>query len=331
MSFARIRATEYHLPEQVLTNEGLEQIFPELPAAKVFAKTGISQRHIAGESETATDLAEKAAVKLFASGFCTRDEIDAIILCTQSPDYVLPTSACLLQSRLGLRTSVAAFDFNLGCSGFVYGLGLAKGLIESGQVRNVLLLTADTYSKHIHPNDRSVRTLFGDAAAATLISADDSLTEPAIGPFVYGTDGRGAEHLMVREGGARAPQSSVPTDAPGPRNLCMNGPEIFNFTLDVVPGCVQQLIDRSGTSLAAVDLFVFHQANAYMLSHLRESIGIPPEKFVISMKDVGNTVSATIPIALHDALDAGQLKAGMKVMLVGFGVGLSWAGTMVRW
>lgn len=332
MSYARIRAIEHYLPSQALTNEDLEQVFPELPAAKTFAKTGIATRRIAAPDECASDLAEKAARKLFESGACRPDDIDALLLCTQTPDYLLPTTACLLQARLGLPITVAAFDFNLGCSGFVYGLGIAKGLIETGQARNVLLLTAETYSKHIHPADRSVRTLFGDAAAATLISADDSLSEAVIGPFVYGTDGRGGGHLIIREGGAREPHSGTPPDGqPGRRHLYMNGPEIFNFTLESVPACITQLHAKAGLAPADVDYFVFHQANAYMLEHLREKLGIPAEKFALCVKDCGNTVSATIPIALREAAQAGKLRPGMKVMLVGFGVGLSWAATMVRW
>jgi 3-oxoacyl-[acyl-carrier-protein] synthase-3 len=248
-----------------------------------------------------------------------------LLLCTQSPDYLLPSSACLLQERLGLPTSVAAFDFNLGCSGFVYGLGIAKGLIETGQAKNVLLLTADTYSKHLNANDRSVRTLFGDAAAATLISAA-ALPSPAIGPFVYGTDGRGAGHLIVKNSAMRRDDASAPKGT-----LHMNGPEIFTFTLKAVPACVAGLCAKAGITMSEVDLFVFHQANAYMLEHLRDKMDIPPEKFVLCVKDCGNTVGATIPIALHEAVKNGNLKPGMNVMLVGFGVGLSWAATMVRW
>ncbi|MDI1310856.1 ketoacyl-ACP synthase III [Prosthecobacter sp.] len=331
MSYARIRAIEYYLPERTLTNQALEETFPELTADRILAKTGIATRHIAAGDECASDLAEKAANQLFDAGACSRDEIDALVLCTQSPDYFLPTTACLLQTRLGLRTSVAAFDFNLGCSGFVYGLGIAKGMIETGQAKNVLLIMAETYSKHIHPADRSVATLFGDAAAATLLSADETVGGPSIGPFVYGTDGRGAEHLIVRAGGQRMPDAITAADKPGPQNLSMNGPAVFNFTLETVPACVAQLCERAGITPDDVDLFVFHQANAYMLEHLRQKIGIPAEKFAVCIKDCGNTVSATIPIALHDALKKGQLRSGMKVMLVGFGVGLSWGAVMVQW
>ena len=333
---ARILAIEFHLPEQVLTSAGLAAEFPGWTVDKIKSKTGIEERRIAGADEFASDLAVQAAEKIFAAG-TARDSIEALLYCTQSPDYFLPTTACLLQNRLGLRTDIAALDFNLGCSGYIYGLGLARGLIESGQAQRVLLLTADTYSKFIHPGDRSVRTLFGDAAAATVIEASES-AGGLNGPFVYGTDGRGAENLIVPAGGLRTPRredAAVVTDEAGNQrsanHLYMNGPEIFNFTLRIVPATVEAIFTRSGLTTEDIDLFVFHQANQYMLEHLRKRLGVPAEKFVVSMQKCGNTVSSTIPIALRMALESGRLRPGMKVMLLGFGVGYSWGGTIVEW
>ena len=333
---ACISAIEFHLPERVLTSAGLAAEFPGWTVDKIQSKTGIEERHIAAPDEFASDLAVQAAEKLFAGGV-VRDSIDALLYCTQSPDYFLPTTACLLQNRLDLRTDIAALDFNLGCSGFIYGLGLARGLIQSVQASRVLLLTADTYSKFIHPGDRSVRTLFGDAAAATIIDASESAGGLS-GPFVYGTDGRGAENLIVPAGGMRQPRredAEVVTDEAGNQrsanHLYMNGPEIFNFTLRIVPATVEALFTKSGLTMDDIDLFVFHQANQYMLEHLRKRLGVPAEKFVVSMQKCGNTVSSTIPIALKMALESGQLKPGMKVILLGFGVGYSWGGTIVEW
>lgn len=293
-------------------------------------KVGIRARHVAADGECASDLAVQAAQRLFESGACEPAQIDFLLLCTQSPDYFMPTTACLLQHRLGLRTSSGALDFNLGCSGYVYGLGLAKGLVETEQARNVLLLTAETYSKYIHPDDRSVRTLFGDAAAATLISAVDGQApgdRPWIGPFVYGTDGSGANHLIVRAGGMRQPRDA---GAHRDANLYMNGPEILAFTLGAVSRTVCELLEKADCRLEDVDLFVFHQANKQMLESLRRKCGIPEERFVVHLRDVGNTVSCTIPIALNEAARTGQLKSGQLVMLVGFGVGLSWGATLFR-
>lgn len=333
--FAAIRAIEYHLPETILTNEQLASDFPGWTPEKIAAKTGIVERRIAGPGECASDLAVAAARKLFASGVSSPDAIDFLLFCTQSPDYILPTTACILQERLGLPTSAGALDFNLGCSGFVYGLSLAKGLIETRQATNLLLLTADTYSKFLHRDDRGVRPLFGDGAAATLVQArrDDAPGQwPSIGPFVFGTDGRGKENLIVSSGGARqAVQKAPPSEGPSPDHLYMNGPEIFTFTLQAVPRAVDALLTKAQISLDDVDLVVFHQANRFMLEHLRDKLQIPSEKFVISMSHVGNTVSSTIPIALKEAAAQNQLSPGKLVMLVGFGVGYSWAATLVRW
>lgn len=318
---ARITAIEYHLPSGVLTNEELATQFPEWGVEKIAAKTGISTRHIAADAELSSDLAFAAATELFASKACRPEDIDFILLCTQTPDHALPTTACLLQHRLGLRTSCGALDFNLGCSGFVYGLSLAKGLIETAQARRVLLLTAETYTKLLDPADKTVRTLFGDGAAATLVEAN-SETGEQIGPFVFGTDGSGGENLICTQGGFRGGAKS---------QLFMNGPEIFNFTIKAVPEAVEQLLRRAGCVMDEVDLFVFHQANAYMLEHLRRKIGVPSEKFVVAMEHSGNTVSATIPIALKESEMKGKLRRGMKVMIVGFGVGYSWGAAMLRW
>jgi 3-oxoacyl-[acyl-carrier-protein] synthase-3 len=229
-------------------------------------------------------------------------------------------------------------DFNLGCSGFVYGLGVAKGLIETGQARTVLLITAETYSKFIHAGDKSVRTLFGDAGAATLVRGIEGCATPLIGPFVYGTDGRGGENLIVPEGGLRQPPSSnhsLEIDDQGntrtKQNLYMNGAEIFTFTLDSVPKSVYALLERSGKSLDDIDLFVFHQANRFMLDHLRRKMKIPADKFYVSFKEYGNTVSSTIPIALANAQAEKRVRPGDLLMLVGFGVGYSWGATLVRW
>lgn len=323
MPHAVISGIAFHFPAEVLTNARLALDFPEWPAEKIEAKTGILQRYIAGPGECSSDLAYGAARKLFETGYCRPDEVDFVVLCTQTPDFALPTTACLLQHRLGIPTSAGAFDFNLGCSGYVYGLSICKGLVETGQARKVLLLTAETYSKLLDPQDKGARTIFGDGAAATLISAVDD-SAPAIGPFVFGTDGSGGPNLMCTAGGFRE-------KAGPPGTLSMNGPEIFNFTLKTVPETVGKLLNLAGLQLPEVDLFVFHQANQYMLEHLRRKLDVAEDRFFVSMADSGNTVSSTIPIALCQALQQNRLRPGMRVMLMGFGVGYSWAGAMVRW
>jgi 3-oxoacyl-[acyl-carrier-protein] synthase-3 len=332
-----LRAIEYYLPENVVSTSDLSLQFPDWSVEKIAAKTGITARHIAKPEECASDLAVAAAQKLFSSGACRPEDIDYVLLCTQSPDYFLPTTACLVQDRLGIPTTAGALDFNLGCSGYIYGLGLSEGLISSGQASALLLLTSETYSKFLHPRDRSVRTIFGDAAAATLLTATD-VRDPLLGPFIYGSDGGGGSSLIVPTGGLRRPRTQCSAkesedengNVRSADNLFMNGPEIFNFTLSAVPECIDRLLAKSGKTLEDVDLFVFHQANQYMLDHLRKRLKIPAEKFYVFMKDCGNTVSSTIPIALKSARDEGCLPEGSLVMLVGFGVGFSWGATLLR-
>lgn len=339
---AVIKAIEYYTPSEVLSNEMLAKDNPDWPVEKIVKKIGISNRYIAGDGECASDLGVKAAQKLFQNNGYKAADIDFLLFCTQSPDYFLPTTACLIQDRLGIPTSAGAMDYNLGCSGYVYGLGLAKGLIETGQVKCVMLITAETYSKFIHPADMSVRSLFSDAAAATLLTCSETDVQskvPAIGPFVYGTDGRGGENLIVRVGALRFPNRSAHNEVAQvtknqkrvSEHLYMNGSEIFTFTLLSVPKALHALLDMAGLELKDIDLFVFHQANKFMLEHLMKKLSIPKEKFYMNFQSIGNTVSSTIPIALKDALNEGVIKAGDLIALVGFGVGYSWGATLVHW
>lgn len=327
---AYIKDIAYYLPKKVLTNDQIAEMFPEWSAEKVANKVGITERHISAPDETATDMAYKAAETLFAQGV-DRSTIDFVLLCTQSGDYFLPSSACLLQDRLGLSTHCGALDFNLGCSGYEYGLAMAKGLIAADVAHNVLLLTAETYTKYIHPQDKGNRTIFGDGASASLISTEGFAE---IGEVVVGTDGSGAGNLIVRSLGARhkEPMNDLHVDEEegliSGDHLYMHGGNVFNFTADVVPPMVEELLNKSGLTQDDVDLWVFHQANKYMINYLRKLLDIDKEKFYLYMEKVGNTVSSTIPIALVEARHEGRLKG--NVLLAGFGVGLSWGGVMLK-
>ena len=330
---AFIKAISYHLPKKVLTNEDLTRDFPEWDVDKVYNKVGVLERHIVAPDETAGDLAEKAAHKLFDEHDISPADIDFVLLCTQSPDHYLPSTACILQHRLGIPTSAGAYDFDLGCSGFIYGLATAKGLIAAGLANNVLLLTAETYSKYLHPSDKSNRTIFGDGAAACLVSKDNGIAE--IGDFVFGTDGSGADNLIIKSFGARQPQASghesIDDDGHTRRDdyLYMNGSAIFNFTLDSVPVMMADLLSKSGLEKHDIDYYLFHQANKYMLNTIRKVCGIEKDIFHIDLEHTGNTVSPTIPIGIKNCLKNGTLHSGMKVMTCGFGVGLSYAGTIL--
>jgi 3-oxoacyl-[acyl-carrier-protein] synthase-3 len=337
MRRAAIKAIKSFLPAGKLSNEQLAEEFGDWHAGQILSKTGVAVRGVAGPDETASDLGVAAGRRLFESGACAAEEIDFLLFCTQSPDYFTPTSACVMQDRLGLRTSCGAIDFNQGCSGYVYGLALAKSLIEAGTAATVLLITADTYTKFINRRDRSIRTLFGDGAAATLVTSIDADTE-MIGPLVLGTDGRGANEIIVPAGGLRCRPTSETAiekqdDAGNWRsaqNLYMNGADVFSFALRTVPPAVDQLLQKSGMTMDQVDFFVLHQANKFILERLRGKMKIAPEKFWIDMENCGNTVSSTIPIALESAIDQQRIKPGYRVAVVGFGVGYSWGAAMIR-
>ena len=330
---AFIKAISYYLPEKVVTNEELVKEFPEWSVDKVAQKVGVDSRHLASEGETAGDMAEKAARILFKEHDIDPQSIDFIMLCTQSPDYFLPSTACILQDRLGIPTSAGAFDYNLGCSGCIYGMAIAKGLIASGIAKNVLLLTAETYNKYLHPSDKSNRSIFGDGAAACLISTE-GIAE--IGEFSLGTDGSGANNLIVKTGAARQNQHtgmSVEDDEGHlwyDDYLYMNGGAIFNFTLDAVPGMMKDILTKNDLAKEVIDYFVFHQANKFMLNTIRKVCVLPKDKFYVNLTETGNTVSSTVLIGLKECIDNKSITAGMKVMISGFGVGLSWGGTILH-
>lgn len=332
MRKAFIKAISYYLPETVITNEQLVAEFPEWTVEKIASKVGVNQRHIATEGETALDLAEKACIRLFEENpTIKREDIDFLVLCTQSPDYILPTSACILQDRLGLNTNIGAFDFNLGCSGYIYGLAIAKGILSAGIAANILLVTAETYNKHLHPRDKGNRTIFGDGASATVISTE-GIAE--IGEFSLGTDGKGAENLIIKSYGARHPEKADDLTFDENGNpvssdwLYMNGSEIFMFTQKAVPKLIKKNIEVNGLTMDDISLVVLHQANSFMLEFLRKKMKIDEDKFFINMAEIGNTVSNSIPIALRDAHNA-NLLSGI-VLVSGFGVGYSYGACVLK-
>lgn len=331
---AAVRAISVYLPERVLDNAELVRQFGTWTESKIFGKTGISERHVV-EDEKVSDLATAAGERLFEEHGVDRNEIDFLLLCTECPDHFLPATACIVQNRLGLRKGIGALDYNLGCSGFIYGLALAKGLILGGVAKKVLLITAETITRTIHPQDKSTRTLFGDAAAAILVESSD---ERGIGEFVLGTDGSGSDRLIIPAGAwARrsSPETRVETtnkwgNVRTPENLYMDGPEILKFSMEVVPPCMNDTLARNGVSLEGLRLVVLHQASHMMLEKLRDLLAVPEEKFVFNIEKYGNTVSSTIPIALYDMMRAGRLGKEDSVLVMGFGVGLSWGGTVLR-
>ena len=327
MKYAAIGPIAIHLPERVETNQDLAAEFPEWNLDLIYSKTGIGARHIAAPDECASDLAVAAAEKLFATHQIDRTSIDFLLFCTQTPDYPLPTTACLVQHRLGLPTAIGALDFNLGCSGFVYGLALAEGLIRSGAARRILLLTAETYSKYIAPSDRSLRTIFGDGAAATLVEASDV---PSLSAFAFGTDGAAGDALMVNTGGARPLEQALQprTKWRWPSKMYMDGPGIITLTMEIIPRMIGQVLANAQLPEAEVELFLMHQATHKLLDNLRKHMKVDEERMPSAMRDYGNTVSSTIPILINDLRASGRLRPGTRSLLAGFGVGFSWAGCL---
>ncbi len=328
----KIKKIEYYLPENIVSNEYLEETFKKWKSKKVYKKTGIKKRHVTGENETALDLAEIVGKKILKD--FDKSKIDFLILCTQSPEYYLPSGACILQNKLNLRTDIGAFDFNLGCSGYIYGLTLAKSLINGNVAENILLITADTYSKYLNEEDLANRTIFGDAATATIVTKSD---EEHIFESSLGTDGSGKENLIVKNGGLKnrfEPDLIAEDDGQGnlrtDNDIYMNGPEIFNFTISHVPVTFSDTLKKNNKQLNDLDFVIFHQANKFILDYLRDLCEIPEDKFYLDLEETGNTVSNTIPIALKKSIDSGVIKKGDKVLLLGFGVGYSWGGITIK-
>lgn len=327
-----IKAIACRLPDTMVTNAHLvESGRVPFGVDAIVSKVGVASRQVAEAHESTGDLAVAAATKLLDAGVVERDQIDWLIVCTQTPDNMVPATACWVQHELGLPCEVACFDIGLSCSGYVYGLTVADGLIRSGQARRILLLNGDTYTKFLHPNDAKVITIFGDGAAATLLEAHE---DDGVGLLAHklGTDGSGYDKLIQHRGGSRSPHVHDEHDVDASENyITMDGPAIFRFALRVVPQNILGLLGEQGLSVDDVDMFVLHQASSYMLETLQRRMGIRAERFPIDMVDTGNTVSASIPLVLHRKLAASANGLGGTLALFcGFGAGLSYGSVLYR-
>lgn len=329
ISNVRIAGIASAVPEPVLTEESDAFVFGEAEMRKISESTGVKKRHVAPVGMCTSELCFAAAEKLLEDLEWSRDSIDALIFVSQTPDYFLPATSCSLHSRLGLTKQCAAFDLNLGCSGYVYGLWVASHLVTNGSVKRLLLLVGDTITRLVSPQDRSVAPLFGDAGTATAIEKNDYADAMV---FQMGTDGSGQEHLIVPAGAFRQPrtkQTAKRTEREGGKirsdeDLFMDGAEIFTLTLREVPNLIKSTLDAAGWSVETADAFVMHQANRFMLQHLTKKMKLPPEKVILALEDYGNTSSASIPLAMTHAM-ASRLKSNsLNLVLAGFGVGFSW-------
>jgi 3-oxoacyl-[acyl-carrier-protein] synthase III len=317
----RIKATEYYLPEKIIDNKYLHEM-AGMDFDFLENKVGIKTRHIAAKDETTSEMATKAAIKLIEKNKIDPDTIDILIICTQNPDYKLPTTACIVQNNLKLRTSCLAFDINLGCSGFIYSLAIAGSFLKTGISSNAVIIMADQYSKIIDYQDKNTASLFGDAASATLIEpCGDS---EGVIDAVFGTDGSHADKLIVYNSGvARNHEKNG--------FIYMDGRGIFKFSVQVVPKSVNEILQKNHLVISDIRFFVFHQANKYVLSEIQKRLEISDNQMIIDLEDYGNTVSSTIPIAYKNILKKGILKEDDLIIFCGFGVGLSWGTILYRY
>ena len=319
---AKIKGIESYFPENFEDSRSLLKDNPNWNIDKIISKTGIEKRWITSDKETSLDLGEKASLKLLNK--VDPNKVDTLIFITQSPDYFLPTSACILQDKLGLSKKIKCFDVNQGCSGYIYGLSIASAYIDSGISENVLLVCAETYSKFINKNDRTNRPIFSDGASATLIS---NSKKDDIGPFLFGTDGSGSENLIVKEGAARSNFKST-LDKP---ELFMDGANVFLFTLSMIPQNIISLLNSKKLKKDNINMFFFHQASKLVIENLIEKLDLDIEKTYCNLEFKGNTVSSTIPIALEDASRQKKIRKNDLLLLSGFGVGLSWGSCIIKW
>ena len=332
---ARIAGVVSAVPDCYADGAQYAAEFGEAAVAGIVNSTGVKQRPVAPAGICSSDLCAAAANALLSELEWSRDSVDALIFVSQTPDYILPATACVLQGELGLASTCAAFDVNLGCSGYVYGLWLACQLVQGGGARRVLLLVGDTVTMRCSSQDRAVALLFGDAGSATAI---EYTSESVRISFDLGSDGSRYRALMVPAGGCRLPSSEETrrrtergtNNIRSDEEIVMDGGEIFTFTLRVVPAQVKSVIDLAGWSADQVDGFVFHQANGFMLQHLAKRMKVPAGRMPLSLDSYGNTSSASIPVTLSHSLGHRLRKERLRLVLSGFGVGLSMASAALE-
>lgn len=329
---AYINDFECLLGEEIITNAQLAKVFAEFSEEEIRRISGVDQRFSVGKDGLSSVFGAEVAEVFFERNKINRDEIDYLIFCTECPDYMAPATSCLVQSKLSLPTSIGTFDLSFGCSGYTYGLLMAKALVESGIASKVLFITADLPTQVITNRHPYLKFIFSDAASVTLISEEH--TGYRIGNFAVGTDGRGEYSLQVSSSGFSMPRNiDWYTDEYTKKlrggEMTMVGEEVFRFSLKEVPRLVEQVLEKNNCSFNEIDLFIFHQASPIILKSLKRKLGIPDNKFFTNLVDVGNTVSASIPLCLKDAREKGIVKSDMKILIAGFGIGFSWSGTII--
>jgi 3-oxoacyl-[acyl-carrier-protein] synthase-3 len=333
---AKIKNIYFHLPKRLVTNEDLMQENPMWDLTSVVKKTGVEQRYFAEENETALDISIGACKKFFKESGIEPHQIDCILYCSQTHDFVMPGNSALLHRHFDFRKNIMAFDITLACSGYVYAITIAKSLIASSVVRNVMIVTADTYSKLVHRRDRSTRSLFGDAASVTyMVPCND---EQGVVAQSLATEGKYYKKFYVPAGGFRTPKSASTSQAyidnagnmRSDEDILMDGMGIWNFIRSKVPEHILNFLDGQSLSIKDIDLCVFHQASSLTLDSLQKTLKIPDEKMFRNIHKYGNTVSSSIPIALSEAIEEGLIMKGNLVLVSGFGVGLSYGSALIQ-
>ena len=323
-----IKSIDYYLPENILSNEDMKKENPHWDIEKVSEKSGVFNRHIASKDQTAYDLSLKACANLVETN--ELNDIDGIIFCTQSPDYIMPSNSFLLHRDLGLDRDVFCFDFNHACAGYIYSLKMSEAFMRANMAKKILLVNADTYSKYIHEKDRSTRVLFGDAAAVTLVEREDD--GRGIIDIDIGSDGNGWNKFWIEAGGMRMPKSEYTSKETSDRGgniktkekISMDGMGVWSFINSVAPKQIKNMLEKNSISIDDIDQIIFHQASKMTLDSVVRSLKLDKDKVFININNLGNTVSASIPIALKDAIDEKKVSRGSLVILSGFGVGLSY-------
>jgi len=326
---------EYHLPNILLTNTQIKKSHPSWDVDKISLKTGVYNRHISEQGETAYDLSVHAVKKLLNNSNIRKEDIGGIIFCTQSPDYIMPSNSFLIHKEFNFPSNVWCFDYNLACSGYIYGLAIARGLLDTKMANHILLINADTYSKYINSDDRSTSLLFGDGSAASILTFcdEDSLLDIALA-----SDGSAYQSFYIPAGGIRTPYSDntsieiqdIVGNFKSKENIHMDGKKVFNFISKTVPIQISNLLKKNNLEINDISQFIFHQASMFTIDALINTLGLDISKCFINIENIGNTVSASIPIALKNAIDQGKIKKGDIILLSGFGVGLSWGTTLLK-
>ncbi|MFF3921784.1 beta-ketoacyl-ACP synthase III [Paenibacillus lactis] len=321
-----IIGTGKYVPEKILTNQDLEKMV-DTSDEWIVSRTGIKERHVAADHEATSDLAYHAAVNALKSAGMHAEDLELIIVATITPDMFFPSTACLLQDRLGAKKA-AAFDLSAACSGFVYGLATATNFVKTGMYNNALVIGVDCLSRITDYSDRNTCVLFGDGAGAAIVG--EVPEGRGFQAFDLGAEGAGGAHLYIEAGGSRLPASAETVNT-NKHYIYMNGREVFKFAVRVMGSATEAVLAKAGIDKKDIDLFIPHQANIRIIKSAMERLELPEEKVVINVDRYANTSAASVPLALVEAQESGRLKPGDKVLMVGFGGGLTWGSSVLIW